>query len=177
MAINISVPAKTVPEFIAYAKANPGKLNMASGGNGTSVHVSGELFQMMTGVELVHVPYRGPGPAIPDLISGQVHIMFDVLSSSLPHIRSGAFTALAVTTTARSDALPEMPTVAEFVPGYEAARGMVWPPRNTPADIVGRLNKEINAGLSETNDEGASGGPGRRVPVRYARGVRQPFGG
>jgi len=150
MEVNPLVPAKTVTEFIAYAKDNPGKLNMASGGNGTSVHVSGELFKMMAGVDLVHVPYRGSAPALTDMISGQVHVMFDVLTSSLQHARSGALRALAVTTLKRSDALPDLSTVGEFVPGYEASAWYgVAAPKNTPAEIVDKLNKEINAGLAD----------------------------
>jgi len=150
MEVNPSVPAKTVTEFIAYAKDNPGKLNMASGGDGTSVHVSGELFKMMAGVDLVHVPYRGSAPALTDMISGQVHVMFDVLTSSLQHARSGALRALAVTTLKRSDALPDVSTVGEFVPGYEASAWYgVAAPKNTPAEIVDKLNKEINAGLAD----------------------------
>jgi len=150
MEVNPLVPAKTVTEFIAYAKDNPGKLNMASGGNGTSVHVSGELFKMMAGVDLVHVPYRGSAPALTDMISGQVHVMFDVLTSSLQHARSGALRALAVTTLKRSDALPDVSTVGEFVPGYEASAWYgVAAPKNTPAEIVDKLNKEINAGLAD----------------------------
>jgi len=148
MEVNPLVPAKTVPEFITYAKANPGKLNMASGGNGTSVHATGELFKMMTGVNLVHVPYRGSAPALTDMIGGQVQVMFDVLTSSIQHIRSGALRALAVTTATRSDALPELPMVADFVPGYESSAWYgVVAPRSTPADIVDKLNKEINAAL------------------------------
>jgi tripartite-type tricarboxylate transporter receptor subunit TctC len=144
--VNPSVPATTVPELITYAKANPGKLNFASGGNGTSVHVSGELFKMMTGVNMQHVTYRGAGPALTDLIAGQVHLMFDNLPSSIGHIRAGVLRALAVTTMTRSDALPEVPTVDTFVPGYEASAFFgVTAPRNTPTEIIERLNKEINA--------------------------------
>ena len=150
MEIHPSVPAKTVPEFIAYAKANPGKINMGSGGNGTSQHVAGELFKMMTGVNLVHVPYRGAGPALVDLLAGQVQIMFDTVSGSIGHITTGKLRALAVTTAARSEALPDIPTVGDFVPGYEAStfHGM-GAPRNTPPEIVDKLNKEINAGLAD----------------------------
>src|SRR5262245_56981656 len=119
--VNPAVPAKTVPEFIAYAKANPGKINLASSGNGTSVHLSGEMFKMMTGVDLLHVPYRGAAPALTDLISGQVQIMFDNMPSSIEHIRAGKLRALGVTTAKRSPALPDVPTVAETVPGYEAS--------------------------------------------------------
>ena len=117
MEVNPAIPAKTVPEFIEYAKANPGKINMASAGNGTSIHLSGELFMIMTGVELMHVPYRGSAPALTDLISGQMHVMLSMLTTSLQHIRSGSLRALAVTTATRSDALPDIPTVSEFVPG------------------------------------------------------------
>jgi tripartite-type tricarboxylate transporter receptor subunit TctC len=151
MELNRSVPASTVPEFIAYAKANPGKINMASGGTGTSVHVAGELFKMTAGVNLVHVPYHGSAPALTDMISGQVQVMFDVLTSSLQHIRSGALRALAVTTATRSDALPDLPTVGDFLPGYEASAWYgVAAPKNTPSEIVDKLNKEINAGLADS---------------------------
>jgi tripartite-type tricarboxylate transporter receptor subunit TctC len=150
MEVNPLVPAKTVPEFITYAKANPGKLNMASGGNGTPAHVSGELFKMMTGVNMVHVPYRGAGPALTDLIGGQVQIEFDNLTSSIEYIRTGKLRALAVTTASRSEALPDIPTVAEFVPDYEASAFLgVGAPRNTPAEIINRLNKEVNGGLTD----------------------------
>jgi tripartite-type tricarboxylate transporter receptor subunit TctC len=150
MEVNPGIPAKTVPEFIAYAKANPGKINMASGGIGTSVHIAGELFKMMAGVDLVHVPYRGSAPALTDMISGQVHVMFDILTSSIQHIRSDALRALAVTSATRSETLPDLPTVGEFLPGYEAIAwyGIVAP-KNTPSEIVDKLNKEINAGLAD----------------------------
>ena len=150
MEVNPSVPAKTVAEFIAYAKANPGKINWASSGNGTSVHLSGELFKIMTGVDLTHVPYRGSAPALTDMISGTVQVMFDNMPSSLPHIQSGKLRALAVTTAQRSDALPGVPTVAETVPGYEASAffGMSVP-RGTPADVIDQLNHEINAALAD----------------------------
>jgi len=150
MEVHPSVPAKTVPEFIAYAKANPGKINMVSGGTGTSVHVSGELFKMMTGVHMVHVPYRGAGPAIADLVAGQVQVMFDNLPSSIGHIRAGTLRALAVTTAQRSEALPGVPTVASFVPGYEASAffGISAPKATLPA-IVSRLNDAINAVLAD----------------------------
>ena len=151
MELNPSVPANTVPEFIAYAKANPGKINMASGGIGTSVHIAGELFKMMAGVNLVHVPYRGSAPALTDMITGQVQVMFDVLTSSLQHIRSGALRALAVTTATRSEALPDLPTVGDFLPGYEASAWYgVAAPKNTPSEIVDKLNMEINAGLADS---------------------------
>jgi tripartite-type tricarboxylate transporter receptor subunit TctC len=167
MEINPSVPAKTVPEFIAYAKANPGKINMASGGNGTSQHVSGELFKMMTGVEMQHVPYRGAGPALNDLLAGQVQIMFDTVSGSIGHITAGKLRPLAVTTAVRSEALPDTPTVGDFVPGYEASTFHgIGAPRRTPAEIIDKLNKEINAVLAEPKfmarlaDLGASALPG-----------------
>ena len=150
MEVNPSVPANTVAEFIAYAKANPGKINWASSGNGTSVHLSGELFKIMTGVDLTHVPYRGSAPALTDMISGTVQVMFDNMPSSLPHIQAGKLRALAVTTAQRSDALPGVPTVAETVPGYEASAffGMSVP-KGTPVDVIDRLNHEINAALAD----------------------------
>jgi tripartite-type tricarboxylate transporter receptor subunit TctC len=152
MEVSPSVPVKTVPEFIAYAKANPGKLNMASSGVGTSLHVSGELFKMMAGVDLVHVPYRGSVAAITDMLSGQVQVIFDNLPASIEYIKGGNLRALAVTTAVRSDALPDLPTVGEFVPGYEARPWWgVGVPKNTPTDIVDKLNKEINAGLADPN--------------------------
>jgi tripartite-type tricarboxylate transporter receptor subunit TctC len=145
-----SVPIKNVPEFIAHAKANPGKITMASFGVGSSSHVAGELFRMMTGVDWLHVPYRGSGPMLIDLVGGQVQMSFDNLSASVEHIRAGRLWPLAVTAATRSDALPDIPTVAEFVPGYEAsAMGGIAVPRNTPAAIVERLNIEINAGLAD----------------------------
>jgi tripartite-type tricarboxylate transporter receptor subunit TctC len=150
MEVNPSVPATTVPEFIAYAKANPGKLNFASAGNGTNVHLTGELFKMKTGVNLVHVPYRGSAPALTDMIGGQVQLMFDNLPSSIEYVRTGKLRALAVTTATRSPALPDIPTVGDFVPGFEAS---VWQgvgaPKNTPPEIVEKLNKEINAALAD----------------------------
>jgi len=150
MEVNPSVPVKTVPEFIAYAKANPGKLNMASSGNGSTIHVSGELFKMMTGVHMVHVPYRGGAPALADMLGGQVQVMFDNVPTSLEHIRAGKLRALAVTSAARSEVLPDLPTVGDFVPGYEASAwyGM-GAPKNTPAEIIDKLNKEINAILAD----------------------------
>jgi len=150
MEVNPSVPAKTVAEFIAYAKANPGKINWATSGNGTSVHLSGELFKMMTGVQITHIPYKGSAPALTDMIAGTVHVMFDNMPSSLPHIQAGKLRALAVTTSKRSDALPDVPTVAETVPGYEASAffGMSAP-KGTPPEIIDKLNKEINAGLAD----------------------------
>jgi tripartite-type tricarboxylate transporter receptor subunit TctC len=150
MEVNPAVPVKTVAEFIAYAKANPGKINWATSGNGTSVHLSGELFKMMTGVELQHVPYRGSAPALTDMLSGQVQVMFDNMPSSLPHIQAGKLRALGVTTAQRSEALPDVPTVGETVPGYEASAffGMAVP-KGTPSNIVERLNREVNAALKD----------------------------
>jgi tripartite-type tricarboxylate transporter receptor subunit TctC len=151
MEVHPSVPAKTVSEFISFAKANPGKINMASAGIGTAHHVAGELFKMMAGVDMVHVPYRGEGPALGDLIGGQVQVMFGVMASSLPHIRAGTVRALAVTTAARSEALRDVPTLAEFVPGYEASSLFgIGAPKNPPAEIVDKLNREINAALADS---------------------------
>jgi tripartite-type tricarboxylate transporter receptor subunit TctC len=148
--VHPSVPAKTVPELIAYAKANPRKLNMASPGNGSPNHVSGELFKMMTGVDMVHVPYRSGGPALTDLLGGQVQVMFPATVSSIEYIRAGRLRALAVTAATRSDLLPDIPTVAEFLPGYEASNWFgVCAPNATPAEIVDKLNKEINASLAD----------------------------
>jgi tripartite-type tricarboxylate transporter receptor subunit TctC len=150
MVVHPSLPAKTVPEFIAYAKANPRKLNMASPGNGSPNHVSGELFKMMTGVDMVHVPYRSGGPALTDLLGGQMQVMFPATVSSIEYIRAGRLRALAVTAATRADELPDIPTVAEFVPGYEASNWFgVGAPKATPAEIVEKLNKEINAGLAD----------------------------
>jgi tripartite-type tricarboxylate transporter receptor subunit TctC len=150
MVVNPQVPAKTVPEFIDYAKANPGKLAMASAGNGTSGHVAGELFKMMAGIDLLHVPYRGGLPAVTDLLAGRVQVLFDVVTNSIELIRSGKLRALGVTATERCAALPDVPTVARFVPGYEAS---YWTgfgaPKGTPADIVETLNREINAALAD----------------------------
>jgi tripartite-type tricarboxylate transporter receptor subunit TctC len=155
MVVNPSLPAKTVPEFIAHAKANPGKLSMASGGNGTPSHVAGELFKMMTGTNMVHVPYRGLSPALTDLLGGQVQVAFGGLPSSIEHIRAGKLRALAVTTATRSEALPDIATVGEFVPGYEASMWYgIGAPRNVPAEIVDKLNKEINAALADPKMKG-----------------------
>jgi tripartite-type tricarboxylate transporter receptor subunit TctC len=146
MEVNPAVPARTVPEFIAYAKANPGKVNFGSGGVGSSTHVSGELFKMMTGVNMVHIPYRGTAPAVTDLMAGQVQVMFDNLPGSIEYVRAGLTRALAVTTTTRSDVLPDLPTVADFVPGYEVGAWFgLGAPKNTPEEIIDRLNGEINA--------------------------------
>jgi tripartite-type tricarboxylate transporter receptor subunit TctC len=150
MVVNPSVPAATVPEFIAYAKSKPGKTTMASAGTGTPSHVTGELFKMMAGVNLVHVPYRGGGPALTDLLSGQVQVMFATMPSSIEYIRAGKLRALAVATATRSEALPDVPTVGEFVPGYEASSWSgLGAPRATPAEIVDKLNKEVNAALDD----------------------------
>jgi tripartite-type tricarboxylate transporter receptor subunit TctC len=148
--VNLSVPVHTVPELISYAKANPGKLNFASSGIGSTLHVAGELFKMMAGVDIVHVPYRGGGPALVDLISGRVQLMFDNLPTSLEFIRAGKLRPLAVTTTSRSAIVPDLPTVAEFVPGYEASAWYgIGAPKGTPADIVDKLNQATNAMLAD----------------------------
>jgi tripartite-type tricarboxylate transporter receptor subunit TctC len=149
MTVNASFPAKTVPEFIAYAKANPRKINQGSSGTGTTQHLAGELFKQMTGVSFVHVPNRGAAPAITDLLGGQVQVLFEALPPSIEHIKVGTLRALAVTTAARSPALPDLPTVSEFVPGYEASGwNGILVPKNTPADIIEKLNGTINAGLA-----------------------------
>jgi tripartite-type tricarboxylate transporter receptor subunit TctC len=150
MEVNPSVPAKTVSEFIAYAKANPGKINMASGGSGTPAHVAGELFKMMAGINMVHVPYRGEGLALPDLISGQLQALFGVMPASLGYIRAGKLRALAVTTAKRQELLPDVPTVGEFLPGYEA-RGWygIVGPKATSVNIIEKLNQEVNAALAD----------------------------
>ncbi len=150
MEVNPAVPAKTVAEFIAYTKANPGKVNMASSGNGTSIHVSGELFKMMAHVDMLHVPYRGSAPALTDLMGGQVQVLFDNMPSSIEYLKAGKLRPLAVTTAARSDALPGVPTVAETVPGYEASAWFgLGAPKGTPAEIVDKLNAAVNAGLAD----------------------------
>jgi tripartite-type tricarboxylate transporter receptor subunit TctC len=150
MEVNPSVPAKTVAEFIAYAKANPGKISMASAGIGSGPHVAGELFKMMAGVDMVHVPYRGAGPALTDLIGGQVQVYFDGILTSIEHIRVGELRALAVTTAARSQVLADTPTLSDYLPGYEASFwGGFGAPKNTPAQIVERLNREINEALAD----------------------------
>jgi len=150
MEVHPSVPAKTVPEFIAYARANPGKLNMASPGNGSSVHLAGELFKAMAIIDMVHVPYRGGGPALTDMLGGQVQVMFDSTSSSIEYIRSGKLRPLAVTTATRSSALPGVPTVGEFVPGYEASSWFgIGAPKGTPAQTIEELNRAINAALAD----------------------------
>jgi tripartite-type tricarboxylate transporter receptor subunit TctC len=163
MLVHPSVPASTVPEFIAYAKAHPGKINMASAGTGSGPHMSGELFKMMTGVNMVHVPYRGGGPALIDLLAGQVQVMFPGTTASIAYIRAGKLRPLAVTTATRSQVLPDLPTVGDFVPGYEASATFgLGAPGGTPAEIIDRLNGEINAALANVSikariaDSGAS---------------------
>ena len=165
--VNPSVPVRTVPEFIAYAKTNPGKLNMGSSGIGSPQHVNGELFKMMTGIDLVHVPYRGGAPAVADLLAGQVQVMFDVMPESIGHIRAGKLRSLAVTTATRSEALPDVPSMSEFVPGFETSAWFgIGTPRDTPTTIVDRLNHEINAALANPKlstrfaDLGATALPG-----------------
>jgi tripartite-type tricarboxylate transporter receptor subunit TctC len=163
--VNPSVPTRTVPEFIAYAKANPGRINMASAGNGTTSHLAGEMFKMMAGIDLVHVPYRGGGPALTDLLAGQVQVFFPPIVVPIGQVRAGKLRALAVTTATRSEALLGLPTVGEFVPGYEAS---VWfglgVPKSTPAEIIDKLNREINAALADPKTK-------TRIAVRrrYAR--------
>ena len=160
-----SFPAKTVSEFIAYAKANPGKVSYASAGNGTSAHLAAELFRAMTGVDLVHVPYRGSGPALTDLLSGQVQVMFDTISSSIAHIKAGTLRPLAVTSVRRSDLLPEVPTIADTVPGYELSAWFgVGTPTGTPPEIIEKLNREINVGLAEP-----------RIKARFAELGAEPM--
>jgi len=150
MEVNPAVPAKTVPEFIAYAKANPGTLNMASSGAGSTIHVSGELFKMMTGVDMIHVPYRGSAPAVTDMIGGQVQVMFDNIPTSIEYIRAGKLRVLAVTGTQRSNLLPDVPILADFVPGYEASAWYgIGAPKNTPAEIINKLNAAMNAILAD----------------------------
>jgi tripartite-type tricarboxylate transporter receptor subunit TctC len=162
--VNPSVPIKTLPEFIAYAKANPGKLNMGSGGMGTSQHLAGELFKMMVGVDLVHVPYRSGLAAITDLLGGQVQVMFDVMIESIEYIRAGRLRPLAMTTATRFEALPDIPTVSEFVPGYEADSWWgVGAPRDTPAEVIDKLNREINTALADPRVKARLGDLGATV--------------
>jgi tripartite-type tricarboxylate transporter receptor subunit TctC len=150
IAVHPSFPAKTVPEFIAHAKANPGKVTMATAGNGSTSHIFGELFKMMAGVNLVAVPYRGGGPALIDMLSGQVHVILVPIPASIEYVRSGRLRALGVTSTTRLEVLPDLPPVAEFVPGYEASSWYgIGAPRNTPAEIIEKLNREIDAGLAD----------------------------
>ena len=151
MEVTTSLPVKTVPEFIAYCKANPGKINMASSGSGTSVHLSGELFKSMTGCQMLHVPYKGAGPALTDLMGGQVDVIFDNLPSSIGHIKGGKIRALAVTSAERDPSLPDVPTVAETVPGYEATAWFgIGMPKGTPKDIIEKVNAEVNRALADT---------------------------
>ncbi|HXW29271.1 MAG TPA: tripartite tricarboxylate transporter substrate binding protein [Xanthobacteraceae bacterium] len=176
MAVNPSVPANTVPEFVAYAKADPGKVNMASSGNGSASHVFGELFMLMTGVRLVHVPYRGG--YVSDLIGGQVQVVFGAISTSIQYIRAGMLRALAVTTARRCDALPDVPAVGESVPGYEAS---VWygigAPRNTPAEVIDKINKEINAVAADAAVKARLAGfgidPMPMTPAEFARRIAE----
>ena len=155
MVVKSSFPARTVPEFIAYAKANPGKISFASGGTGFAAHIAGEMFKQMTGVDIIHVPYRGQAPAMNDLLGGQVQLMFDPVVSSLGHIRAGELRPLAVTTSTRSEALPDVRPLSDFVPGYESS---IWfgvgAPKDTPAEIIDTLNKAINAGLTDAKIKG-----------------------
>jgi tripartite-type tricarboxylate transporter receptor subunit TctC len=165
MEVHPSVPAKTVAEFIAHAKAQEPRLSYASAGNGTSAHLAAELFKAMTGVQLLHVPYRGSGPALIDMVSGRVHVMFDTLSSSIPHIRDGKLRALAVTTARRTEALPDIPTVADTVPGFEVTAWFgVGVPKGTPPAIVEKLNREVNAALADP-----------KVKARFAELGSVPF--
>ena len=176
--VNPSVPAKTVPEFIAYAKANPGKINMATAGTGAGSHMAGELFKMMTGVNMQHVPYRGVAPALTDLIGGQAQVMFPSAFSSLEYIRAGKLRVLAVTTATRSQALPNVPTVGEFVPGYEASFVYgLGAPKNTPTEIVEKLNQETNTRPRRPQDKGSVRRSGRYGSSRFARRIRQAHRG
>ena len=174
MVVNASFPAKTVPEFVAYAKANPGRVNMASGNNGGPGHLAGELFKVMTGVTMLHVPYRGDPPALTALLGGEVHVHFVGLPPAVEQIRAGKLRALAITTATRSQALPDVPTVSELVPGYDAS---VWfgigAPRNTDTGIVDRLNKEINAGLADPRIERTPRRPRLHDAFGFARRFRQ----
>ncbi len=177
MEVTPSLPVKTVAEFIAYCKENPGKVNMASSGLGTSVHMSGELFKSMTGVDMVHVPYRGAGPALIDMISGQAHVLFDNLPSSIEHVRSGKLRALAVTTLEPSPALPGVPTVAETVPGYEAVAWFgIGAPKKTPPELIARLNKEVNEILQEPamvkKLADLGGAPWLLTPAQFGQAMR-----
>jgi tripartite-type tricarboxylate transporter receptor subunit TctC len=174
MVVNPSFPAKTVPEFIAYARANPGKISMASGGVGSGNHLAGELFKMMAGVKMLHVPYRGEAPALTDLLGGQVQVLFGTPPGSIEYIRAGKLRALAVTTATRSEALPEIPTVGDFVPGYEESSWFgIGAPRNTPPEIIDKLNREINAVLADPKAKARiadlSGGPLTGSPADFGR--------
>ena len=172
--VHPSVPARTIPEFIAYAKANPGKINYGSAGPGTPQNIACELFKMMAGVDLVHVPYRGGAPAATDLVGGQIKVIFAPVSELIQHIQAGKLRALAVTTAARLDVLPDVPTVAEFVPGYEASGfAGIGAPRNTPAEIIDMLNKELNAGLADSQGQDPDRRAGRHSARGLARGIRR----
>ncbi len=177
MDVNLDVPAKTIPEFIAYAKANPGKVMMGSGGIGSSPHVAGELFKMMTGVDMIHVPYRGVAPATTDLLGGRIQVLFDTLPAAIQNIRAGKIRGLAVTSKKRSDALPDVPAMAEFVPGYEAESFHgISAPRGTPREIVEKLNSEINAALADPKRKAQLAELGAQVftgtPEDYGRYLR-----
>jgi tripartite-type tricarboxylate transporter receptor subunit TctC len=178
MEVNPSFPAKTVPEFIAYAKAHPGEISFASAGNGSVAHVTGELFKMLTGINMLHVPYRGAAPALTDLIAGQVHVMFDNMPSSIEHIRAGRLRPLAVTATTRVDALPDVPPLGDFVLGFEtSAWAGIGAPKDTPPEIIDRLNGEINAGLTDPTIKARIAELGGQVlalsPGEYARRIAQ----
>src|SRR5882724_1130421 len=174
MEVNPSFSAKTVPEFIAYAKANPGKISFASAGSGSVAHVTAEMFKMMTGTNMLHVPYRGAAPALTDLLGGQVQVMFDNMPSSIEHIRAGRLRPLAVTTATRLEVLPDVPTVGEFVPGFEtSAWGGIGAPKGTPTEIIAKLNTEINAALADPTMKARIDGLGGRVfalsPAEYKK--------
>jgi tripartite-type tricarboxylate transporter receptor subunit TctC len=176
MEVNPSFPAKTVPEFIAYAKAHPGEISFASAGNGSVAHVTGELFKMMTGINMLHVPYRGAAPAVTDLIAGQVHVMFDNMPSSIEYIRAGRLRPLAVTAMTRQEALPDVPTLSDFVPGFEtSAWAGIGAPKNTPAEIIDELNREINAVLADPTIKARFAALGGKVlplsPGEYAERI------
>jgi tripartite-type tricarboxylate transporter receptor subunit TctC len=181
MEINPSLPVKTVPDFIAYAKANPGKISMASAGVGSGPHVAGELFKMMAGVDMVHVPYRGTGPALTDLLGGQVQVYFDAIPASLEHIKAGKLRALAVTTATRSEVLPDVPALSEFVPGYEATfwAGFVAP-KNMPSTVVEKLNREINAALADPKIKARlielGGSPFASSPAQFSNFIAEETG-
>jgi tripartite-type tricarboxylate transporter receptor subunit TctC len=174
LVVHPSVPAKTVVEFIAYGKTNPAKLNMASDGSGTAQHVAGELFKLMTGTNMVHIPYRGSGPAVTDVIGGQVQVMFGDMSSAIEHIRAGRLRPLGVTTVSRSAALPDLPPIAEFVPGYEASTWFgIGVPKKTPSETIGKLNRDISAALADSRIESRladlGGVPMRMTPVELEK--------
>ena len=173
MDVNLDVPAKTIPEFIAYAKANPGKITMGSGGIGSSPHVAGELFKMMTGVDMLHVPYRGVAPATTDLLGGRIQVLFDTLPAAIANIRAGKIRALAVTSKKRSEALPDLPAINEFVPGYEAdSFHGISAPKGTPRDIVEKLNADDQCGAGRSQGQGAAGRSRRRGLHRHAGRLR-----